>query len=48
MYFSSLDADHDTTFVPKPGDKAGNSLPMYLVPIGPPGHKPKAKAFTSK
>jgi hypothetical protein len=40
MYFSALDAAHDTKFGPKKGDLAPGSLPLYLVPLGPPGHKP--------
>ena len=48
MYFSQLDADHETRFGPKKGDTAPEALPLYLVPLGRPGHKPKPTAFLPK
>jgi hypothetical protein len=48
MYFSQLDADHETRFGPKQGDKAPEALPLYLVPLGRPGHKPQPIPFSPK
>jgi hypothetical protein len=46
MYFSSLDAANDTKTAPKKGDLAPTGLPAYLIPVGPPGHKPNPTPFT--
>lgn len=45
MYFSALDAAHDTKFAPEENDKGPSSLPVYMVPVGPPGHKPDPTPF---
>ncbi len=46
VYFSQLDADHDKLFAPtKLTKNPPDSLPMYAVPEGTPGHKPSAQPF---
>lgn len=40
MYFSQLDASHDTHTNGENLKHPPNSLPMYMVPEGVPGHKP--------
>jgi hypothetical protein len=47
MYFSLNDAAHATSknYTGEPNPLPA-SLPLYLVPNGPPGHKPSPKPFT--
>lgn len=42
LYFSSLDANHETMIVRKAGP---NDLPTYMVPVGTVGHKPQPIPF---
>ncbi|MGO9453839.1 MAG: kelch repeat-containing protein [Candidatus Binataceae bacterium] len=44
LYFSPLDADHETMWV---RSAAPSDLPVYMVPVGPPGRKPKPILFQS-
>jgi len=50
MYFSNVDSDHDPFFDgtdpknPKKSRHVPGRLPMYLIPAGPPHHKPKLDA----
>gem|GEM_PF-7066830 len=49
MYFSVNDAAHatSTNYLGEPNPLPA-SLPLYLIPNGPPGHKPAAAGFTSQ
>jgi hypothetical protein len=47
-YFSQQDANHDKHFdATSVTKKLPDSLPMYLIPAGVPGHKPSPVPFTS-
>jgi hypothetical protein len=43
MYFSNRDAAHDQNFVRT--DNPPETLPMYMIPIGPKGQKPSPITF---
>ncbi|HTM88369.1 MAG TPA: hypothetical protein VL155_09220, partial [Terriglobales bacterium] len=47
LYASQLDIDHDQIFAPtQTTTNPPASLPMYFVPVGRPGHKPKPRQCT--
>jgi hypothetical protein len=48
LYFSTVDAAHDSHFSGVGLKSPPNALPMYMVPEGTPGHKPAAIAFTPR
>jgi hypothetical protein len=45
MYFSQQDRDNDQHYDGSTSPNPPASLPMYMVPVGPPGHKPALTAF---
>ena len=45
MYFSQQDRDNDQHYDGSTSPNPPATLPIYLVPVGPPGHKPTLAAF---